>query len=110
MAGAHATVWGPQVTAPPAAASFVAAGAEVFVDLAGHIDLEAEVARKKKELERLVSAIAGKERQLANENFVSRAPAAVIEKERAALAELEQLRATTEAALAAAAKGSPGSK
>ncbi|HTM54101.1 MAG TPA: valine--tRNA ligase [Pirellulales bacterium] len=109
MAGAHATAWGPQVAAPPAAASFVAAGAEVFVDLAGHIDLEAEVARKKKELERLASAIAGKQRQLANENFVSRAPAAVIEKERAALAELEQLRATTEAALAAA-EGSPGAK
>lgn len=109
MAGAHATAWGPQVVAPSAAASFVAAGAEVFVDLAGHIDLEAEIARKKKELERLASAIAGKQRQLANENFVSRAPAAVIEKERAALAELEQLRATTEAALAAA-EGSPGAK
>jgi valyl-tRNA synthetase len=100
MAGARATAWGPQVVPPATSASFTAAGAEVFVDLAGHIDVGAEIARKAKELEKLSSAIVGKQRQLSNESFVSRAPAAVIEKERAALAQLEESRAATEAALA----------
>ncbi len=100
MAGAKATGWGPQVKPPPTSVSAAAGSAEVYVDMAGHIDVEAEKARQTKELVRLEGAIAAKERQLANENFVNRAPAAVIEKERAALARLEQSRASAEAALA----------
>jgi valyl-tRNA synthetase len=101
MAGAVATAWGPTVAPPPLAASFAASGIEVFVDLAELIDVPAEIARKQKELARLEQAIAGKERQLANENFVSRAPAAVLAKERAALAELAEQRTAATAALAA---------
>jgi valyl-tRNA synthetase len=101
MAGAESTGWGPDVKAPATSASDMIAGAEVFVDLAEHVDIDAEIARKTKELDRLAGAIAGKERQLANANFVQRAPAEVIEKERAALAELNQLRTATQAALAA---------
>jgi valyl-tRNA synthetase len=101
MAGARATGWGPDVKAPPASASGVVAGAEVFVDLAEHVDVDAEIARKTKELARIAGAIAGKQRQLANTNFVQRAPAEVIEKERAALVELNSLHAATESALAA---------
>jgi valyl-tRNA synthetase len=101
MAGAQATAWGPEVAAPAAAASFVAGEAEVFVDLAEHIDVDAEIARKTKELAKLDGAIAGKERQLANENFVSRAPAEVIEKERVALAQLQESRDAARTALAA---------
>ena len=99
MAGAAATAWGSDVEAPPTSASFRAAGAEVFVDLAEHIDVDAEIARQQKELKRLAGAITGKEKQLANENFIKRAPAAVIEKERAALAQLQELQSATEAAL-----------
>ena len=99
MAGATATGWGPQVTPPPTTASALAGSTEVFVDLAGLIDVEAEKARQTKELARLAGAIAAKERQLANENFVSRAPAEVIEKERAALEQLKQLRASADTAL-----------
>jgi valyl-tRNA synthetase len=99
MAGAEATAWGEHVTAPETSANFFAAGAEVFVDLAEHIDVDAERARQTKERERLTAAIAQKEKQLSNESFVSRAPAAVIEKERAALEQLRELRAATEAAL-----------
>ena len=90
MAGAKADRLGPRRSRlRPPAPSFVVGGAEVFVDLAEHIDIEAEIARKTKELARLEARIAGKERQLANANFVARAPADVIEKERAALAQLE---------------------
>jgi len=99
MAGATATAWGGDATAPTTSASFLITGGEVFVDLAGHIDLEAEIARKSRELAKLAGAIAGKQRQLANESFVSRAPAEVIEKERAGLAQLEQLHVATQAAL-----------
>jgi valyl-tRNA synthetase len=101
MAGAQATRWGPDVTPPPTSTSDLVAGAELFVDLAGYVDVAAEIARKTKELGKLAGAIAGKEKQLANRNFVERAPAEVIEKERAALAQLVELRAATEAALAA---------
>ncbi len=101
MAGANATAWGTDVKAPPASAGFIASGSEVFVDLAGLIDVKAEMARYTKELARLEQAIVGKERQLSNTHFVQRAPAEVIEKERAALAQLEQQRDAAQAALAA---------
>jgi valyl-tRNA synthetase len=104
MAGARATAFGPAVQPPPTSSSDVIPGAEIFVDLAEHVDVEAEIVRKTKELEKLAGAIAAKERQLANENFVKRAPADVIEKERAALAQLETSRLATQAALAALEK------
>jgi valyl-tRNA synthetase len=57
------------------------------------------------ELARLDQSIAGKERQLGNANFVARAPADVIEKERAALVQLQELRAATLAALEGLGRG-----
>jgi len=100
MAGATATAWGEDVQAPETSANFFAAGAEVFVDLADHIDVGKELAKQTKERERLSGGIAQKEKQLSNESFVSRAPAAVIEKERAALAQLKELLVAAEAAIA----------
>jgi valyl-tRNA synthetase len=100
MAGATGTAWSASLAAPATSASFLIEGGEVFVDLADHIDVDAEIARKTKELARLAGAISGKQRQLANESFVARAPAEVIEKERAALAQLEDLQTATQAALA----------
>jgi valyl-tRNA synthetase len=89
MAGATATAWGPAVQSPAMSANFSAAGCEVFVDLAEHIDVETEIARHEKEIEQFRTQIASKEKQLANENFVRRAPAEVVAKERAALDELQ---------------------
>ena len=90
MAGATATAWGPDLPAPAQSANFTAAGCEVFVDLAGHIDVDAEIARDEKEAENLRRQIDAKEKKLANENFVSRAPADVVQKEREGLAALEE--------------------
>ncbi|MDK9699485.1 MAG: valine--tRNA ligase [bacterium] len=45
----------------------------VYIPLAGLVDLEAERAKARKKLEELDKQIAGKNAQLANENFVSRA-------------------------------------
>ena len=74
---------------------------EFFVDLAGLIDVEAEIARNEKEREKLAAAITAKEKKLANANFVERAPADVVEEERQSLAELHERLAATDAALAA---------
>ncbi len=101
MAGAKATDWGERTAPPATSANFMVSGAEVFVDLAGLIDVAAEIDRKTKELARLSGAISGKERQLANASFVERAPADVIEKERAALTQLQQQLVATEATLKA---------
>jgi valyl-tRNA synthetase len=98
MAGATATVWGPAVQSPPLSANFTAAGCEVFVDLAEHIDVAAEIARNEKEVEKLQAGIATKEKKLSNESFTSRAPADVVAREREQLAELrDRLTSTTSA-------------
>ena len=67
---------------------------EIFVDLAGLIDVSAELARLEKEKTRLESAIAGKERQLANENFVKNAKPEIVEKARESLQQLQEQLAT----------------
>jgi valyl-tRNA synthetase len=100
MAGATATAWGPEVQPPAQSANFNAAGCEVFIDLAGHIDLDAERVRNEKESDQLRQQIEAKEKKLANENFVSRAPADVVQKERESLGALRDRLASTSAALA----------
>jgi valyl-tRNA synthetase len=94
MANARPREIGPNATKPATAASFLVRDFWTFVDLAGLVDVGAEIARREKELASLTGAIASKHKQLGNQNFVSRAPADVVAKERAALAALEdQLRA-----------------
>jgi valyl-tRNA synthetase len=99
MAGAVPTEIGPSVAAPPLSAHFNASGIDVYVDLAEHIDIDAEITRNEKELAQKDKLILAKEKQLSNDAFVSRAPAAVIAKERAALEELRAARASTAATL-----------
>ncbi len=91
------------VAAPrPAASAAVVVGAhQVFVPLAGMIDLDVERTRLTKEIEQKERFLASVEGKLSNEQFVSRAPADVIEKERAkaadAGAEIRKLRESLEA-------------
>jgi valyl-tRNA synthetase len=93
MAGARATAWGPDVQAPALGANATLPGIEVFVDLAGLIDLDAEIAKKRDELAKLEARIAAQQKKLANENFLRRAPAAVVEKERGQLGSLLEQQA-----------------
>ncbi|MFQ5537056.1 MAG: valine--tRNA ligase [Gemmatimonadota bacterium] len=65
-------------------------GAELFIPLEGIIDLERERARLAAELQRLEGQLAGARKKLANENFVSRAPAEVVEREREKADSLEE--------------------
>jgi valyl-tRNA synthetase len=90
MAAARARALGPQVAAPSPGASFKAAEVEVVVDLAGLIDVAAELARNQAERQKLQGLILAKEKKLANESFVLRAPAEVVQKERESLRELKE--------------------
>ncbi|GGP65212.1 valine--tRNA ligase [Shewanella algicola] len=56
---------------------------ELLIPMAGLIDVAAEMARIDKQLEKLAQEIARIEGKLSNQGFVAKAPAAVIEKERA---------------------------
>jgi valyl-tRNA synthetase len=89
MANANATAIGPDVTAPALSAHVPLPGIDIYVDLAGLIDVEAEIARKKQEAEKLAGFIAAKEKKLTNKSFVERAPADVVQKERDSLQELK---------------------
>ncbi|HEV2147408.1 MAG TPA: valine--tRNA ligase [Longimicrobiaceae bacterium] len=68
------------------ASAVLRSGAEIFVPLAGVIDVEKERTRLRDEVGRLDGLIAGTEKKLANESFVARAPAEVVGKEREKLA------------------------
>lgn len=99
MAAAQATAWGPDTSAPALSANATIKGAEVFVDLADLIDVEAEIARKQDEVAKLEKLIVGKEKKLANANFVERAPEAVVQKEREGLADLQTQLAAAQSVL-----------
>ncbi|MCC8193665.1 MAG: valine--tRNA ligase, partial [Deltaproteobacteria bacterium] len=78
--------------APKASASQVAAGNEIIVPLLGSVDLGAEVARLDKELAKMDKEYAMLSGKLANENYVGRAPADVVERDKARVAELALAR------------------
>lgn len=74
---------------------------ELFMPLAGLIDVEAERTRLQKEIAKAEAAVAASSRQLENPNFVARAPAEKVAEHRQRLAETEaklgKLRAMREA-------------
>ncbi len=75
------------------ASAVLPSGTEIFVPLADVIDLERERERLRGELNRVSGQIEATERRLANESFVSRAPAEVVEREREKLAAFAEQRA-----------------
>ncbi len=90
----------PGASRPAASALAVVGPSEIYVDLAGVVDLAGERARLEKELKRATDTLAFLEAKLARPEFVERAPAEVVEKERDRLAEQQQLRQKLEASLA----------
>jgi len=71
---------------PPGAASVAAGGVKLYV--LGIIDVQAELARLSKQAETLRKGMGGIVAKLANESFVSRAPAEVVRRERERLSKL----------------------
>jgi len=81
----------PGATRPRASALGVAGQSEIYVELAGLVDLAAERQRLDKEIKRTVDVIAFTSAKLARPDFTERAPAEVVEKERDKLAEHQAL-------------------
>jgi len=99
LAGADSASWGENPEIPSINALVSLEKMDVYVDLSSTIDVSAEIARNEKLLQNLVKQIAGKEKNLANENFVSRAPVELVEKERQALKDLQMQQQAAEDAL-----------
>jgi valyl-tRNA synthetase len=81
---------GDDVAKPSESASKVLSGVEVYVPLTGLADLEIERERLRKEHDELAGHVRHIEGKLASEGFVSKAPPAVVNRERARLAELRE--------------------
>ena len=73
----------------PASAAALVGEMEILIPMAGLIDKDAELARISKAMEKIEKDAARTKGKLSNEKFVSNAPEAVIEKERAKLADAE---------------------
>ncbi len=87
---------GPQAAKPADAFSSILAGVEVYVPVAGLANLSIERARLHKQLEELRGHAQRVEAKLSNDGFVAKAAPAVVEKERARLAELREQAASVE--------------
>ncbi|BCJ85063.1 valine--tRNA ligase [Effusibacillus dendaii] len=68
---------------PEKSVTAVVSGAELFLPLAGLIDIDAEIARLEKELKHLNAEVERVEKKLANPGFTAKAPTEVVEAERA---------------------------
>ena len=76
---------------PPTAVTAVFEGGEIYIPLEDLIDISKEVERLKKSMEKIDGEIKRLSGKLSNEKFVSKAPAAVVEAERAKLAKFEEM-------------------
>ena len=76
---------------PSTAVAAMFKGGEIYLPLEDLIDISKELERLGKEKERLEGEIARVSGKLANESFVSRAPAAVVDQERAKLVKYEEM-------------------
>jgi len=81
---------GPEVERPKASANTVFSYGQAFVPIDGLIDVEEELRRLEKQIAEADGAAAGLEKKLANPSFVERAPAEIVEKDRARLRETRE--------------------
>jgi valyl-tRNA synthetase len=82
LCGVNKLTVNPQMERPEKSMTAVVTGAELFLPLAGLVDVEQTVARLKAELKKLNAEVERVEKKLANPGFVSKAPAHVVEAER----------------------------
>ncbi len=74
---------GTDIPTPEKSMSQMLSGVELYLPLAGLLDLDAEIARLEKELERLDKEVERVQKKLNNQGFVAKAPEKVIEEEKA---------------------------
>ncbi|AXY43444.1 valine--tRNA ligase [Halomonas sp. JS92-SW72] len=89
LAKLESVTWLDDPAAAPLSATQLVGEMEVLVPMADLIDKDAELARLAREIEKQEKLIGGIEKKLGNEGFVAKAPEAVVEKERAKLAEFQ---------------------
>lgn len=89
-----------ELASPDKAMTAVVTGAELFLPLAGLIDIAQEVARLEKEMQTLIGEVTRIEKKLSNEGFIAKAPAKVIEEEKAKMADYADKRDKVVARLA----------
>lgn len=89
-----------ELTSPDKAMTGIVTGAELYLPLAGLIDIAQEIARLEKELGTLHNEVARIEKKLSNQGFIAKAPAKVIEEEKAKLADYADKRDKVNARLA----------
>lgn len=94
LAKLESVTWLPAGEEAPLSATALVGQMEVLVPMAGLIDKDAELARLTKELAKLNGEIKRFNGKLSNAKFVDNAPAEVVDKERAKLAEAEAAAAT----------------
>ncbi len=75
---------------PKMSAVAVTTDAEIYILLSGVVDIEAETARLKKEIEKTDKELKPFEAKMSNEGFVKKAPPEVLEKTKGIIAELTQ--------------------
>ncbi|MDI4644848.1 valine--tRNA ligase [Cohnella hashimotonis] len=71
------------LAAPEKAMTAIVTGVELYLPIAGLIDIGQEIARLTKELASLNAEVERVEKKLANEGYIAKAPAHVVEQERA---------------------------
>ncbi|WP_204122703.1 valine--tRNA ligase [Lacticaseibacillus mingshuiensis] len=87
--------FGAGIDTPALAASAVILGATVYVPLAELIDLDEEIAKLEKDVKKFQQEIERVEKKLGNKGFLAKAPAAVIDEQKAKQADYAaQLQAT----------------
>lgn len=79
----------PKIEKPKASASAVVKDCDIYIPLEGLIDLGVERNRLEKEIARISNSLEGVRKKLSNEGFVAKAPAEVIERERAKMSDWE---------------------
>jgi len=82
LAGVKGITIGDGVYKPEGSASAVGSGFEIYIPLKGLINIDMEKARLKKEIQKLEAEIEKSSQKLKNKNFIERAPAEVINKEK----------------------------
>ncbi|SFE70301.1 valine--tRNA ligase [Alteribacillus iranensis] len=70
------------IEAPEKSVSQVVTGAELYMPLAGLIDIDEEIARLEKEKEKLDKEVTRVQKKLSNEGFLKKAPEQVVEEEK----------------------------
>ncbi|KUK36691.1 MAG: Valine--tRNA ligase, partial [Thermacetogenium phaeum] len=94
-------ITGPGQSKPKQALSTVVRGTEIYLPLAGLVDLDKELARLEKEAKTIDGVLQRVQKKLSNEQFLAKAPPEVVEKEREREAELRRTKEALNRRLAA---------